>query len=85
VEFVTAFGIGGLIILGLIIILWIISLVLKDSSIVDIFWGTGFAITGWVYFSLSPDGFIARKSMIVLLTTSVHILWFPLKNPSATH
>lgn len=29
-------------ILGLMIVLWLISLALKDSSIVDIFWGTGF-------------------------------------------
>ena len=80
-ELVTIYGTGGLIILGLMVLLWIISLILKDSSIVDIFWGTGFAVTGWVYFSLTPDGFSDRKWMIVLLTTiwglrlSSHILF----------
>jgi len=81
VELLTIFGTGGLVILGLMFMLWIISLILKDSSIVDIFWGAGFAISGWVYFSLTPDGFTARKWLIVLLVTiwglrlSLHILF----------
>ncbi|MGB6422123.1 MAG: DUF1295 domain-containing protein, partial [Anaerolineales bacterium] len=70
----------ALVILGLMIALWLISLLLKDSSIVDIFWGTGFVITAWFYFFLTPDGFVARKWLIVILTTiwglrlSIHIL-----------
>ena len=71
---------AALVILGLMIALWMISLLLKDSSIVDIFWGTGFVITAWFYFFLTPDGFAARKLLIVILTTiwglrlSIHIL-----------
>ena len=71
---------AALVILGLMIALWLISLLLKDSSIVDIFWGTGFFITAWFYFFLTPDGFAARKLLIVILTTiwglrlSIHIL-----------
>ncbi|HUV91862.1 MAG TPA: DUF1295 domain-containing protein, partial [Anaerolineales bacterium] len=71
---------AALVILGLMIALWLISLLLKDSSIVDIFWGTGFVITAWFYFFLTPDGFVARKWLIVILTTiwglrlSIHIL-----------
>jgi steroid 5-alpha reductase family enzyme len=49
--------------------MWIVSLLLKNSSIVDIFWGPGFVLTGWVYFALTPDGFGTRKLLIVLLTT----------------
>ncbi len=37
----------GLIILGMMILLWFLSLVLKNSSIVDIFWGTGFVMIAW--------------------------------------
>jgi steroid 5-alpha reductase family enzyme len=29
--------------------LWLISLVIKDASIIDIFWGFGFVIVGWLY------------------------------------
>jgi steroid 5-alpha reductase family enzyme len=59
----------GPVILGLMTALWLLSLLLKDSSIVDIFWGTGFVITAWIYFYLTPDGFAARKWLIVILTT----------------
>jgi steroid 5-alpha reductase family enzyme len=45
---ISIYGIALLIILGLMIILWLVSLALKNSSIVDIFWGTGFIISGWV-------------------------------------
>jgi steroid 5-alpha reductase family enzyme len=70
-----------LIILGLMTLLWLLSLLLKNSSIVDIFWGAGFVITAWVAYALTPDGFPLRKLLIVLLTTvwglrlSLYILW----------
>jgi steroid 5-alpha reductase family enzyme len=72
---------AGLVILGLMTLLWLVSLVLKNSSIVDVFWGTGFVITNWVYFALTPDGFPARKWLIGILITiwglrlSAYILW----------
>jgi len=30
-------------------ILWLVSLALRDASIVDIFWGPGFVVVGWYY------------------------------------
>ncbi len=59
----------GLIIFALITALWLLSLYLKDSSIVDIFWGTGFVIANWIYFSQTPEGAEARKWLISLLVT----------------
>lgn len=79
-TFLEIYGIGALIILGLMTTLWIVSLILRDSSIVDIFWGTGFVIANWAYFALTPDGFPARKWLISILVTiwglrlSLHIL-----------
>jgi steroid 5-alpha reductase family enzyme len=78
--FLQLYAIGGLIILSMMIALWLISLLLRDSSIVDIFWGTGFVIANWAYFILTPDGFIARKWLVSVLVTiwglrlSLHIL-----------
>lgn len=72
---------AGLVILGLMTLLWLVSLALKNSSIVDVFWGTGFVITNWVYFALTPDGFTPRKWLIAILVTiwglrlSGYILW----------
>lgn len=70
----------GSVILGLMALLWLISLALKNSSIVDIFWGTGFVIVTWLAFLLTPEGFTGRKVLLCALVTmwglrlSLHIL-----------
>jgi len=71
---------GLVLIVACMTLLWLLSLFLKNSSIVDIFWGTGFIITAWFYFSLTPDGYLIRKLLINSLVTlwglrlSIHIL-----------
>ena len=67
--FLQVYGITALVILGFMTLLWVISLVLKNSSIVDIFWGAGFVIANWVYFALTPGGFAGRKWLISILVT----------------
>jgi steroid 5-alpha reductase family enzyme len=80
IPFLSIYGTAALVILGMMVALWLLSLYLKDSSIVDIFWGAGFVVTAWVYFYLTPDGFVIRKLLIASLTTiwglrlSIHIL-----------
>jgi len=79
-DFLPIYLALGLLILGLMILLWIISLALTNSSIVDIFWGSGFVITTWAAFLLTPDGFLTRKLLLNMLVTiwglrlSLHIL-----------
>jgi len=51
------------------ILLWLASLQLRNSSIVDIFWGAGFVFSGWVYFFFTPEGFPGRKLLIAILVT----------------
>lgn len=57
-----------LLIIGLMTLLWLYSLRIKDSSIVDIFWGTGFTIVAWVYFA-SSEGFTSRNLLLATLVT----------------
>lgn len=40
---------GIMVIMGCLTALWLLSLVIKDASIIDIFWGLGFVIVGWTY------------------------------------
>jgi steroid 5-alpha reductase family enzyme len=68
-TFLEMYGIAALVILGMMTLLWLISLILKDASIVDIFWGAGFVVSTWVYFALTPDGFAGRKWLLSLLVT----------------
>ena len=46
--------------------LWIISIVIKNVSIVDIFWGLGFVLTCGYYF-LHTEGFAARKIILMIM------------------
>ncbi|MBD3307240.1 hypothetical protein GF339_12460, partial [candidate division KSB3 bacterium] len=47
------FVINLLAVLGLMLIVWLLSLVKKDASIVDGFWGLGFVLIAWITFALS--------------------------------
>lgn len=79
-TFLQIYLIIGGVILGVMTLLWLLSLIPKNSSIVDIFWGFGFVTACWVYFALTPDGFIQRKLLIAVLVTiwgmrlTLHIL-----------
>lgn len=75
------YALGLLVIMGLMALLWLVSLVLRNSSIVDPFWGSGFVIVNWFYFALTPGGFPPRKWLIAALVTvwglrlSLYLLW----------
>lgn len=45
----NSFAEGFLVLISCLSILWIVSLIVKDASIIDIFWGTGFVIVAWFY------------------------------------
>ena len=68
-NFIQFFATLGLVILVLMTLLWLVSLALKNSSIVDIFWGTGFVVTTWTAFVLTPVGFPTRKLLISMLVS----------------
>jgi steroid 5-alpha reductase family enzyme len=68
-SFLTTYVIGLAVILLLMVLLWLFSLQIKNSSIVDIFWGAGFVISAWLYFALTPDGYLARKLLVCTLVT----------------
>ncbi len=80
-TFLEVYLIGLAVVIGLMALLWLISLAMRNSSIVDPLWGTGFVIANWVYFALTPDGFLGRKLLISTLVTiwglrlSLYLLW----------
>jgi len=79
-NFINLYLLGAALIFTMMLILWGISLALKNSSIVDIFWGFGFVLSAWLYFFLTPEGFIIRKLILLALVTiwglrlTIHIL-----------
>lgn len=57
-------------ILGILSALWLVSVWLRDASIIDPFWGTGFAITAWL--AVAVNGTPSVRS---LLLASLTTLW----------
>jgi len=66
-------------ILGGMTVLWLVSLRMRDSSIVDIFWSLCFVLAASVYAILTPNGIAERKLLSLMLVTiwgirlSVHL------------
>lgn len=56
-----------LVIIGMMTLLWLISIAVKNVSIVDIFWGFGYVLAASVYFYLA-DGNSIRKITVMTLT-----------------
>ena len=66
--------------------LWLISLRLQDVSIVDVFWGAGFAVLA-IFYAVTTDGSLARQVLLVSLVAiwgtrlAVHIFRRSLGKP----
>ncbi len=71
---------GALLILSLVTLLWLLSVAIKNASIVDIFWGMGFVFLNFYYFFTSED-FYTRQIILLALVTlwglrlSIFLAW----------
>ncbi|MEZ4772413.1 MAG: DUF1295 domain-containing protein [Bacteroidia bacterium] len=63
------FGEAFLMILSVLAGLWLLSLAIKDASIIDIFWGPGFVILAWFYFWHSPGPGSQRSVLLCSMVT----------------
>jgi steroid 5-alpha reductase family enzyme len=77
-SFWTLFFISEAVIFALVFLLWLLSLRLKNASIIDIFWGTGFVIIAWIGFLLGGTPTLLKTVLLTLVTIwglrlSIHI------------
>ncbi|MBI3168832.1 MAG: DUF1295 domain-containing protein [Chloroflexi bacterium] len=61
----------GIVLVVLMILLWLFSLAIKNSSIVDIFWRTGFVISYWVAVWINSTELTAR----IILLGAIVTIW----------
>ena len=71
---------GAAILLAATFLLWLVSLALRDASIVDIWWGPGFALLAWSGFLLAGGDHPRRLLIAVLaalwgLRLGIYLLW----------
>lgn len=65
---VTIMGGNLALVLAMMLFAWMLSLILKDAGIADIFWGMGFVLVAWVTFFLA-DGYLFRKLLLTVLVS----------------
>ena len=68
-SFFTIFFSGFLVIMTLMTLLWLVSIPLKNVSIVDPFWGFGFVLVSTYYYTASPVS--ASRPRLVLLLVAI--------------
>lgn len=67
--------------LGMMTLVWVVSLFKRDASIIDIFWGLGFVLLTWYYVVSVVGEPTARAYLLAALVTlwggrlSLYILW----------
>jgi steroid 5-alpha reductase family enzyme len=67
-------------ILSMMFVLWVISIRIKNVSIVDLFWGFGFVLTCFIYF-MKADGLEIRKILLLTMVSiwgmrlSIYLAW----------
>jgi len=80
-SFIEIYLVGGLAILIFGFCLWVTSLIIKDASIVDPFWGILFLVAAIFYYIYTDEGYELRKNLIMALVTIwslrlfIYLLW----------
>ena len=61
-------------------LLWVVSVKIRDASIIDMFWGVGFALVAWVSLTCTPDP--STRSLVIAgmvtlwgLRLSAYLTW----------
>ena len=69
-DILVNFTHAAVVVFGLLTLLWAISVVVKDASLIDIFWGFGFLVVATVCLYLAHP-----KTPYLILLASLPILW----------
>ena len=65
-------GLLGINLLALVVLMtfgWIVSLPIRNVTVVDSLWGLGFVLTAWLSFFIVDEGYAGRQWLVTLLTT----------------
>lgn len=69
-DLLIIYAIGGLSILIFVTLIWLVSLIIKNAAVMDIFWGIGLILTSQVYSFLLPGSSLAQNLILSLV-----LLW----------
>jgi steroid 5-alpha reductase family enzyme len=61
---------SALVILAAVLVVWAISVKIKDASIVDVFWGFGFVLVAWVARLVAGGDWTLRRTLLLVAATA---------------
>jgi len=67
-TFLNVYLVGLALIVAMVTLLWIYSVIIKNASIVDVFWGFGFVVTNFIYLIMN-DVTNPRQWLLVILVS----------------
>jgi len=70
-DFKSTFQLGIGVLMAILTGLWLVSLVIKDASIIDIFWGFGFVIVAWFYAYQNDLATMGLREKILLAMVTI--------------
>jgi steroid 5-alpha reductase family enzyme len=79
-QFLHIYLLAFVAIMSMMTILWLMSIKIRNVSIVDLFWGFGFVVASAVYF-INTEGFETRKILLMTMITiwglrlSIYLAW----------
>ena len=53
-------------VLTIVVVVWSISVAIRDASIIDVFWGPLFVAIGWVLLTVQLDSATPKQLLVVL-------------------
>ncbi|WP_420639975.1 DUF1295 domain-containing protein [Candidatus Poriferisocius sp.] len=62
------FWVAAVVIAGMMLVVWVISVAIRNAGIIDILWGFGFVVVAWVSLLVS-DGHGVRAAFLVAMAT----------------
>jgi steroid 5-alpha reductase family enzyme len=65
---VAAAGAAAIAVLGIATAVWVASLITRDASLIDLFWGPLFAVQGWIHWTLAAAPGPGATAVVVLVT-----------------
>lgn len=68
-DLIHLYGHAAAAILFCLTALWLVSVAIRDASIIDIFWGAGFVVCNWVTLAIADGDISARQWLVHALVT----------------
>ncbi len=69
-SLLSLYGYAGATVLAMVTSLWLVGVIIRDASIIDVFWGPLFVAVAWVLFAANVDAVTGKHLVVLFLVTA---------------